>query len=506
MNRFTKKLRGYLPVAYLFTIIGIYLIACFYFLSSISDEEGNIVYIDELSPVFIILGVIAFVAWLIACVYAHFYYKMSGYELTDKEIICVRGVLFKKKSIIEYKKIHAVNEKQGLIQRMFGISMLMVDSGATTTTNSAEVIIYEDKKVVEELLYKLKNIDSPIFIEKTDEVVDKTHLYQFTSIRKLIYSVLNVIGSLIAMAIIFGVIIIIFAFIGHSIEDGITLIDLILLLVGSYFAINGIIFISQIVYSFVSLHDFNVTMEKDSLNINYGLFTKVNNTFKLNRIKGVKIEQGLIKRLFGFATVKLEVIGYDHISSSNQSNEAENTLTTGLLIPLCKMSEVNNYLAEILPDYIPLEKDGKAKEFKVFMAMPTIITAIVLGLILLCVSPLFLLINDPLLIVIIICSFILVFIVLELCYLLNALFKYPQQSISISDDKITVYSGGITRVATVIKKENLIAIEDVTTYHRAKKNIYSYSIHFHTNALTNVVRVDYLDLELRDKLLNLLKY
>ena len=170
------------------------------------------------------------------------------------------------------------------------------------------------------------------------------------------------------------------------------------------------------------------------------------------------------------------------------------------------MSEVNNYLAEILPDYIPLEKDGKAKEFKVFMAMPTIITAIVLGLILLCVSPLFLLINDPLLIVIIICSFILVFIVLELCYLLNALFKYPQQSISISDDKITVYSGGITRVATVIKKENLIAIEDVTTYHRAKKNIYSYSIHFHTNALTNVVRVEHLDLELRDKLLKLLKY
>ena len=304
MNRFTKKLRGYLPVAYLFTIIGIYLIACFYFLSSISDEEGNIVYIDELSPVFIILGVIAFVAWLVACVYAHFYYKMSGYELTDKEIICFRGVLFKKKSIIEYKKIHAVNEKQGLIQRMFGISMLMVDSGATATTNSAEVIIYEDKKVVEELLYKLKNIDSPISIEKTDEVVDKTHLYQFTSIRKLIYSVLNVIGSLIAMAIIFGIIIIIFAFIGHSIEDGITLIDLILLLVGSYFVINGIIFISQIVYSFVSLHDFNVTMEKDSLNINYGLFTKVNNTFKLNRIKGVKIEQGLIKRLFGFATVK----------------------------------------------------------------------------------------------------------------------------------------------------------------------------------------------------------
>ncbi len=506
MNRFTKKIRTYLPITYLFRIAGIYVFFCFYFFLSATDEESNAIDISEFYSVFIILGLIAIIIWIISIVYAHFYYKTSSYELTENEIICVRGVLFKKKSIIEYKNIHAVNQKQGLIQRLFNISVLMVDSGSTNTSTTAEVMIYEDKNVVEQLLYKLKNIDQKQDVDTVNSKVEKTYLYKFSSVRKLIYSVLNVIGSLIWMAIIFIVIIVVYLFIGKNIEDGITFIDLILVLIGSYFVINGFVLIFQIAYSFISLHDFHVTLDKDSLNINYGLFTKINNTFKLDRIKGVKIEQGLIKRLFGFATVKLEVIGYDHYSSDSQSNDGNDVFSSGLLIPLCKLSEVNNYLAEILPNYIPLERDAKAKSFKVFMTMPTLITGVVLGVVLLCVAPLFLLINDPLMIVLIICSFLLVFLILELSYFVNALFKFRQQSVAINDEKITIYSGGITHIATVIKKENLIAIEDVTTYHQAKKNIYTYLIHFHTNALTNVIKVEYLDLELKDKLLNLLKY
>jgi hypothetical protein len=58
----------------------------------------------------------------------------------------------------------------------------------------------------------------------------------------------------------------------------------------------------------------------------------------------------------------------------------------------------------------------------------------------------------------------------------------------------------------VIKNENLIAIEDITTYHRAKKDIYTYKIHFHTNAGTNVIKVNHLGKELKNKLIKLPKY
>lgn len=506
MNRFTKRLLGYLPISYFLAVIGGFIAICLSLIPEPNEAEPDPMTTEELLPILGIIGIIAVVVFAGLCIYGYFYYKTSGYQLTDKEIICVRGVLFKKKSIIEYKKIHAVNKKQGLIQRLFDIALLTIDSGSTNNSSEAEIFIYERSGVVDQLIYKLKNIDK---IESTEAEITnetKTYLYEFSSFRKLVYSFLSVVGSLITMAVIFLVVIFVFWVARISFEDGFTLIDLLLLALVIYVGVNGFVFVGQIIHSFISLHDFKVDKEKDSLNISYGLFVRHNNTFKLNRIKGVIIEQGLFKRLFGFATVKIEVIGYDRYSSNNDNSNSEGREDIGLLIPLCKMSELNGYLSEILPDYVPLEKDGKAKDFKAFIAMPTVITAIVIGINLLCVVPLFMLIKDSTYIYLIIFSLLGTFVVLTLCYLVNAVFAYPRQSISINDEKITIFTGSLNYTTTVIKKENLIAIEDITTYYRAKKGIYTYKIHFHTNAGTNVIKVNHLDYKIKDELLKLLKY
>jgi uncharacterized membrane protein YdbT with pleckstrin-like domain len=307
------------------------------------------------------------------------------------------------------------------------------------------------------------------------------------------------------MGLIFGIIIIFALMFKDSIEDGFTSTDLLILFGLIYVLINGIVFVTQIIYSFVALHNFTVEKDGDSLNINYGLFTKVHNTFKLDRIKGVKIEQGLVQRLFGFATVKLEVIGYDFFSNGN-GNDGGNAQQVGLLIPMCKTSELNEYIAEILPDYVPLEKNGKAKDFKAFFAMPTIITAIICIILWLFAAPFALIVKDPQYLLIISIIILASFVFLLCCYIIYSIFAYPRQAVSVSEGKITIFTGSLHHTTTVIKKENLIAIEDITTYHRAKKGIYTYKIHFHTNALTNVVKVSNLDLELKEKLLNLLKY
>ena len=68
-------------------------------------------------------------------------------------------VLFKKRSVIELRKIHAVNQKHGLIQRMFGISVLLVDSGSTNTAMNAEIMIYEDKNGITKVNVKFINED-----------------------------------------------------------------------------------------------------------------------------------------------------------------------------------------------------------------------------------------------------------------------------------------------------------------------------------------------------------
>ena len=70
------------------------------------------------------------VLYVVSVIYQILYYRSSGYELRENEIICVKGVLFKKKSILEYKKIHAINSKQNIIEKLskVGANIKIVDN------------------------------------------------------------------------------------------------------------------------------------------------------------------------------------------------------------------------------------------------------------------------------------------------------------------------------------------------------------------------------------------
>ena len=64
-----------------------------------------------------VIALSLFAAFFAACflcsvVYQILYYKTSGYALTETEILCNRGVLFKKHSVLDYKKIHAIKPEE----------------------------------------------------------------------------------------------------------------------------------------------------------------------------------------------------------------------------------------------------------------------------------------------------------------------------------------------------------------------------------------------------------
>lgn len=501
MNKFSKKIKYYFPfISALFTV--------FLFLMMTIGATGETGFdSDVVSVLSIILVIILVIVLIVSYIYSCLYYKLSGYELTDKEVICQKGVLFKKKSIIEYSKIHAVNEKQNIIQRLFNISTLLIDSGSTNTAKEAEIAICEDKEVVQELLKRLRNKDYKVSLKVEEnvnvDVNEETNLYQFTSKSKFIYSLLNTLISLVILFILIFSVIVILLLTESSLEAGLTVTESVFILIGIYVLFNVFCLIIQILYSFVALHNFVVKKENDNLIISYGLLTKINNTFKLNRIKGFKIEQGLLKRIFGYATVRLEVVGYEQHTANN--NNQKQSFVAGMLIPLCKVGEVKEYIEQINPDYIPVEKQEYNQKVNVYMAMPTAITSVIFGIILAMLLPLFLVLDwEVVLLFVLIC--IISYVMLEVCYLIDAIFRSKQQSVSIGEENISIYNGGLNHITTVIKKENLIAVEDITTKRRCQKGIYSYKLHYHTNATTNTIKVYHLDESLRNELYSLLKY
>ena len=109
MKRFDKR---YVYCSFVGDLFGSFLVLIAFLGEFISEYESFIAGIKAIFPIFAIgflLIYACFVGYRIA------FYRTSGYELTENEIKCNRGVLFRKRSVLEYRKIHAVNKKQSIL-------------------------------------------------------------------------------------------------------------------------------------------------------------------------------------------------------------------------------------------------------------------------------------------------------------------------------------------------------------------------------------------------------
>ena len=96
MKRFTKKLIFSRLISNIFVSIFITFALVMMFLSEFEEAEIN----EELIKGTVLIGgLLSIFVYIVLTIYSIFYYKTSAYELTEKEIICRRGFLFKKKSI-----------------------------------------------------------------------------------------------------------------------------------------------------------------------------------------------------------------------------------------------------------------------------------------------------------------------------------------------------------------------------------------------------------------------
>ena len=506
MKKFDKNYIKYHLVVDFFIILAIVAYLVF---SGMEDSDS----MDVAIQMSTVIGCVGLVAYALKTAYSFLYVKTSGYELKEKEIICKRGVIFRKTSVLEYSKMHAVNKKQNIIHKLFNIAVLMVDSGATHNGATAEIIIFEKDAEVDNLMAKLKALQSGKTVEGTmdsqETKEERKNLYNFTSKKMALYSALNLLSAVMVILILSSVVALSFAVL-KSMLNKVFLISyknfylaFLMIIVCSVLGISLLSFIISFISSIFMYYDFKVYKTDTDIEISYGLLTRHVNTFKLSKIKGVKVSQGLIKRLFGYVTVNLEVIGYVNA----EGNEGENANVAGVLMPFCKASELNEKLGEILPEYLPDKKQHKSVKYAPFVLFTIGFWCFFVGVafIVAMIDLILLNVSSAIIFKVAVLVGFALALVIGWILLVNVL-SYKNSGIAIGKDKITVYSGGIFRTCTVVKVDNIIGIEDRTTPLRKKAGIYSYVIHFKTNALTNEIEARNLSKDVNEKLLNLLKY
>lgn len=487
------------------------LVVVFIFLKDLFlDESAKVKDIIDAIPFFVIGFAVVYLCFI---VYRILYYRASGYELTEKEIKCNRGVLFRKRSVLDYKKVHAINKKQNIFHRIFGIAILTVDSGSTNTSHQAEITIIEKDKIVDDLLNELnalkeggaRNVEST---QPKDEqlLLDEDSLYCFTSGKKMLYTLINIASTAFFTALFAVLAIIVIGICKLMLQQnflgtwGQYFLFAFLITLGAILLFSMFSLIGCLIHSFVGYYQFKITKRGNDIRISYGLFEKHTNTFSYDRIKAVKITQGLVQRMLGFASIRLEVIGYTVNSGDDDKNAG-----VGVLVPFCKYDEIGKILGKVLPDYVPDKKQTRSISFFSFISWFALILGIITGVVVLQAILTMLIFNVSSSVMISV-AFAVVgvgAIILAVKALSSAL-SYQNNGLAISNGKITAYYGGFTKNITVFMTRNLIATENITTPLRQKAGITSLVMHLKTNALSNEVKVHIQNDVLSEKLENLL--
>ncbi len=500
MKKFDK---GYFYYSLISSVFSAAIICCFLIGNFLPDDFELK---DEFVLPVILIGLAVYsVIYLALVIHRYLFVKTSGYELTKDEIRCKFGVFFKKSSVLTYSKIHAVNKRQGLIQRIFNIAVLTVDSGATSNAFKAEITIYEKSEVVDELIKTIKAAQQgEVVLPKTEEKATQ-NLYSFNSKLKTIYSLLTVSASLLFVFVLIflgAVGIFVASFFLKQVND--IIITSLVISVFALLIISIISAIGGIITSFVAYHGFTITKNKTDIEISYGLLVRHTNTFKLSRIKAIKVNEGPIKRLFGFVSVGLEVVGYG-VENSNQNDSQ--SASNGILIPLCRKKDLNAILSKILPNYFPEETETKAKSYPSFVMWPCFTITISFAVVLLVTQTILSVLSVSLNIMgIVALWFLYTYFLVIIISLFIGFLSFKNTGLTVSADKVTARNGSIVKITTVIRKKDLIAIENITTPCRKKRNIYSFKIHFFTNALTNTVTVKNINGDCNENLKKILRF
>src|SRR3954447_4487901 len=95
----------------------------------------------------------------------------------------------------------------------------------------------------------------------------------------------------------------------------------------------------SVVASLVTFAGFAVTREGDRLRVRRGLLQRSDAVVPVRRIHAVRVVEGVLRRPFGLASLRLEVAGY-----------AEEAGAARTLYPLLARREVAGFLAELLPE------------------------------------------------------------------------------------------------------------------------------------------------------------
>ncbi|MEH7384882.1 PH domain-containing protein [Bacillus sp. JJ1521] len=287
-----------------------------------------------------LLGASFFILLMLIFGILHWY--RYTYRVENGELRIEYGVFIRKKRFIPIERIQTIDVSAGIIQRIFGLVKLQVETaGGGMQAEAVLTAIKEDEaNQLRDTLSRSKNHQ-----EEEIKIQHTRITYQITSKELLVLASTSggigiVISGVLAFLSQFAEYLP-FEKLYNTIEKYVSLSILIYIIV----LIALFLFISWFVGILIMTlryANFTVVKRDDELYITRGLIEKKQTTIPLTRIQAIRIGENLIRQPLGYATVYIE-------SAGGSMDKGEDFST--VLFPLIKKSAINDLLHHFVPDY-----------------------------------------------------------------------------------------------------------------------------------------------------------
>ena len=377
--KYNKKFIHYsFLLASLFSVVILLL-----FTSLCMSEEENELYsgflgIDSTGKLLIGLGIVFVLYEVITLIICLLDWKMISYEITDEGISLQKGIIFKKKVVVPYEKMHAVTVERNLFIRFFRLSTLNIDSGNAGKSHVDEIVIIESKEFIEKLEKEIKHrialvkkgVDlNESVSEKVDEVLEDSAYKEVKDVynkklrKELVYGSIafRIYGFIFFAVDLFVILAILFT-------EGFSLATIFIGITIFFIVLFGVSELCNLSY-FIKYYNYKLEYNDEELIVSYGLFTQHRHNISRSKIKGIIIKQDVVQMKRGYASLLVEMVGL--YKMTNEDSEELNNY----LIPLENVSKLKEDLKELNLNYEYQEVPNNVskKSFVHFFSIPAII-------------------------------------------------------------------------------------------------------------------------------------
>ncbi len=387
------------------------------------------------------------------------------YQIVEGDLHIKRGVFVRKNLYLSPERIQVIDINAGLIQRMFGlVSVEVKTAGNTSKDAKIDAVSKSEAEKIKDLLPKRGQASDE---EEAESATPRVYKLET---KELLIAAATSGNITLTLALVAGALSQFQQFIDE--EQIVEFIERAPAFFEANIALSIIILALMIswILSFagtvIRYYGFTLTVRKDELHVQSGLFTQKQSTVPFDRIQGIRIKEELLREPFGLHALFIESAGY---------GEHQQNATT--LHPLLHKSEISAFLNEVLPEYNVVVEGIKppVRSLRRYILRPVWLAVFVIIPFLIWVPygiySLFLLIPA----------------------VIMGYAQYKTAMIGVSDDTMVTKSRKLSRRTAIVKRPRIQAAEKKQNPFQKRLGLYSFQVTIASGGSGRTFRVKELD-------------